>query len=128
MNAKTRYKGKIPALLIVPASGTKRGWIARLQKKFKHTSSYMFRVVTANSNLERQIFKLPSRFRTVVFVNNPLSEYSGVLRRMSEKGIHGFGIHLFRSQRRRVALNQSELKRWNEIIRNQLNEIVRPKS
>jgi len=121
MNAKERYQNKKPALLIVPDKGTKRGWIERLKLKFEHTSEYIFRTLTPSANLEHQINKLSPRFRTVIFINNPISDYSGVLRRMSEKGIHGFGIHVFRSARRRIALNQSELKQWDEIVNNKLN-------
>ena len=123
MNAKERYKDKTPALLIVPKVGTKRGWMARLRRDFEYMNSYIFRVYTPAANLEHQINKLPTPFKTVIFVNNPVSNYSGVIRRMGRKGIHGLGLHLFRkSHRRRIAILESELARWDKTVNRKLNE------
>ncbi len=119
MNMNQRYAGKTPALLIVPNTGTKQGWVNRLHNKFEYADSYIFRVLTPNAELERQISTLPARFRNIFVLNNPLPDYSSVIRAASEKGLNIVGIHLFR-KRRRVSLHPHELHKWNNIIANHL--------
>lgn len=110
-------------MLIVPETGTKRGWIRKLENKFEHTSDYIFRVFTSKTaGLKYQLSKLPSSFRMVIFLNDPLESYGKILGEISKhkNNLSCFGLHLFK-HRKRISLNHNEISQWSKVINSRLN-------
>ena len=128
MKLSERYGQKKPALLIVPDTVTsKKGWLKRLENSIPNlTERYLFRIITKRSDVCGQIRSLNSKYSTIVFVNNPLDDYSEVVK-IATNGtrlpLAIDGYQIFRKRNRNyMNVPFTSFNRWGLIVNENLNK------
>jgi hypothetical protein len=123
MNSKEfviNLNGKIPALLIVDRSKTRRGWVAKIQNSNKDfANSYHFKVVFADA-VPKKLMKVKKLYKQVFNLNNAVQNQ---LERIAIKtlisntiGSNYANIHINRHGKFSWLMGSVKSSEWNKAL------------